>query len=118
MHTVTNYSVTEDFVLSAKMMPISSGISGNFINFVRGDSTTQTAKTLENLIKFTNGNVFVNGKDCGAMTLNEWLLIEVAFHYNEIKNCFDSYTVMLNGTVVNTAELLKASDTDPDFAYL
>ena len=94
---INNYRVKEDFVLSVKFMPQQAGIKGQFLEFVRRDS--QGVKT-DGIVKFLDGKVFVGDKDCGIMTVNEWLLIEVAFHYDKEEAWFDSYTVMLNGEEV------------------
>ena len=97
MHTVSKYRVKEDFVLSAKFLPQQTGINGWFLEYVRRDSQGIASP---GIVHFVDGKIFVGEKDCGIMTVNEWLLIEVAFHYDDNEDWFDSYTVMLNGEEV------------------
>ena len=99
---INDYSVKEDFVLSVKMKPLSEGINGWFIEFLRRDSSgTKSGKILQ----FVDGNIVLGDKDLGKMALNEWILIEMAFHYNTTEKVFDSYKVMLNGTEVGEGTL-------------
>ena len=97
MHAVRKFRVTEDFIISSRFKPMQTGINGWFLEYVRRDS--QGVAT-PGIVHFVDGKIFVGEKDCGIMTVNEWLLIEVAFHYDEEEEWFDSYTVMLNGEEV------------------
>lgn len=97
MHTVSKYRVKEDFILSTKFLPQQTGINGWFLEFISRDSQGIRSP---GIVHFVDGKIFVGEKDCGIMTVNEWLLIEVAFHYDDNEDWFDSYTVMLNGEKV------------------
>lgn len=102
-HLGDAYSCKESFVWSVKFMPLSENITGEIVEFVRRDSSAD--KWNEKVLKIKDGHILFKGEDIGKVELNKWILIEIAFGYNETEKLFDKYTVMINGVEIGGGEL-------------
>ena len=97
------YTCKESFVWSVKFMPLSEGINGEIIEFVRRDQTG--TKWTEKVLKIKDGNITFKDENVGKLELNKWVLIEIAFGYNTAEKAFDKYTVMINGVEIGGGDL-------------
>lgn len=94
---ISKYRVKEDFIISTKFKPISENINGRLLGDMRAGSSGAYYRIGVNI---NNGCLVVGDDNYGLLPLNEWTLIEIAFHYDENAGdggLFTSFSIIVNG---------------------
>lgn len=108
--------LAQNFILSLKLKPYVSGFNAQFA-FSSKEEMSGTVNSSSNGLVLKNGQFYIGSTAApttATIPANEWSLIEVAFHYDESAKAdnamytggaIDSYTVMLNGEALYTANM-------------
>ncbi len=98
-----DYRVKEDFIISFDFKPTSAGLTTeHFVDWRVSDAVNVWDNKR---IGLDHGDLIVDEKNCGKLPVNEWTLIEIAFGYNDTLREFDTFKVLINGTVVAEGEV-------------
>ncbi len=101
--TLNRFKVREDFVLSFRFKPLVENLScSDFIDWRY--ELIDSIPWEKGRIRLVGGKLAVDNVDCGVLPVDEFTLIEVAFHYDTEADrpTFDRFSVMVNGTVVKS----------------
>ena len=129
--SVMEKDLMQDFVLSFKIKPEADNFTAGFTYSGRYEHS-ESVGTNYNGFAIKNGKLYANStlaSSTAVIPANQWSLVEIAFHYNAEKmpnnpvlgkGAIDSYTIMLNGEALYTAELsyfVKSYDFFRMFRY-
>ena len=129
--SVMEKDLMQDFVLSFKIKPDTNTLTAGFYLSGRYEHSATVAAE-QNGFTIKNGKLYAGStlaSDKAVLPANEWSLVEIAFHYNETlipdnpvlgAGAIDSYTIMLNGEALCTANLnyyVKSYDFFRMFRY-
>ena len=129
--SVMEKDLMQDFVLSFKIKPDTDAFSAGF-HFSGRYEHSATVSTNYNGFAIKEGKLYAGStlvSDTAVLPANQWSLVEIAYHYNETimpenpalgAGAIDSYTIMLNGEAIYTANLtyyVKSYDFFRMFRY-